>query len=112
VPVCQSTDWGPRDALFTLWQSLVRHAGLTGRCVGASQHISREEAIRIFTINGAYALGMEHEIGSLEVGKRADLVVLSGDLMNCTVDEIRNMDVLLTLRDGEIIHQAANMTIN
>ncbi|MDA0824901.1 MAG: amidohydrolase family protein, partial [Proteobacteria bacterium] len=99
VPVCQSTDWGPRDALFTLWQSLVRHAGLTGRCVGESQHISREEAIRIFTINGAYALGMEHEIGSLEVGKRADLVVLSGDLMNCAVDEIRKMDVLLTLRD-------------
>ncbi|MFT4585063.1 MAG: putative amidohydrolase YtcJ [Gammaproteobacteria bacterium] len=106
VPVCQSTDWGPRDAMFTLWQSLVRHAGLTGRCIGESQHISREEALRIFTINGAYALGMEHEIGSLEVGKRADLVVLSGDLMNCAVDEIRNIDVLLTLRDGEIIHQA------
>ncbi|MFP6781709.1 MAG: amidohydrolase [Gammaproteobacteria bacterium] len=104
VPVCQSTDWGPRDVMFTLWQSLVRQAGLTGKCVGDSQHISREEAIRIFTINGAYALGMEDQIGSLEVGKCADLVVLSDDLLNCDVNDIRDISVLLTMRDGEVIH--------
>lgn len=104
VPVCQSTDWGPRSAMFTLWQSLVRQAGLTGECIGDAQHITREEAIRIFTINGAYALGMEDEIGSLEVGKRADLVVLSKDLINCTVDEIRDIEVRLTVRDGTVIY--------
>ena len=104
VPVCQSTDWGPRGAMFTLWQSLVRHAGLTGKCVGEGQHITREEAIRIFTINGAHALGMETEIGSLEVGKRADLVVLSDDLLNCSLNKIRDIEVLLTLRDGEVIY--------
>ena len=90
--------------MFTLWQSLVRQAGLTGKCVGDSQHISREEAIRIFTINGAYALGMEDQIGSLEVGKCADLVVLSDDLLNCDVNDIRDISVLLTMRDGEVIH--------
>lgn len=104
VPVCQSTDWGPRSAMFTLWQSLKRHAGLSGREIGDTQHITREEAIRIFTLNGAYALGMEREIGSIEVGKRADLAVLSADVLNCPVDAIRDIDVVLTLRDGEVIH--------
>ena len=93
--------------MFTLWQSLVRQAGLTRKTVGESQHITREEAIRIFTINGARALGMEREIGSLEVGKRADLVVLSDDLLNCPVDAIRDLDVLLTLRDGVPIFSTA-----
>ena len=110
VPVCQSTDWGPRDAMFTLWQSLVRQSGLTGKCVGESQHITRAEALRIFTMNGAYALGMEGEIGSLEVGKRADLVVLSGDVLSCPVEEIRDLKVMLTLRDGEVIHVANDET--
>jgi predicted amidohydrolase YtcJ len=111
VPVCQSTDWGPRDAMFTLWQSLVRHAGLTGKCIGESQHITRAEAIRIFTINGAFALGMEDEIGSLEVGKCADLVVLSGVVLACPVDDVRDLEVLLTLRDGEIIHVTNNASL-
>ncbi|MFP6682553.1 MAG: amidohydrolase family protein, partial [Gammaproteobacteria bacterium] len=94
----------PRSAMFTLWQSLVRQDGLTGGCIGDEQHITREEAVRIFTINGAYALGMEDEIGSLEVGKRADLVVLSKDFINCTVDEIRDIEVQLTVRDGTVIY--------
>lgn len=106
VPVCQSTDWGPRSAMFTLWQSLKRHAGLSGREIGPAQHITREEAIRIFTINGARALGMEHEIGSIEPGKRADLAVLSADVLNCPLDAIRDIEVVLTLRDGEVIHPA------
>jgi predicted amidohydrolase YtcJ len=106
VPVCQSTDWGPRSAMFTLWQSLTRQAGLTGQEIGASQRITREEAIRIFTLNGAYALGMEREIGSIEVGKRADLAVLSADVLTCPIDAIRDIDVVLTLRDGAVIHAA------
>ena len=104
VPVCQSTDWGPRSAMFTLWQSLARHAGLSGQALGEAQRITREEAIRIFTLNGAYALGMEREIGSIEIGKRADLAVLSADVLNCPLDALRDIDVMLTLRDGEVIH--------
>ncbi len=107
VPIAQSTDWGPRSALFTLWQSLARHAGLTGQVVGEQQQITRAEAIRAFTINGAWALKMETEIGSIVAGKRADLVVLSGDLMACAQDDIKDLQVVLTMLDGQVVYRAS-----
>ena len=105
VPIAQSTDWGPHEAMFTLWQSLERRAGLTGEVIGPAQSISREEAIRAFTINGAWALKMEHEIGSIEPGKAADLIVLDGDVLNCAVDELREMPVDLTMIDGQVVFE-------
>ncbi len=105
VAIAQSTDWGPHEALFTLWQSLARHAGLSGDVIGPSQRITREEAIRAYTINGAWALKMEHELGSIEVGKFADLIVLSGDPLTCAEDAIADLEVDLTILDGEIVHQ-------
>jgi hypothetical protein len=104
VPVAQSTDWGPHEAMFTLWQSLARKAGQSGAVIGPAQRITREEAIRIFTWNGAYTLGMEHELGSLETGKRADLIVVDGDLLTCAEDDIRDLPVALTMLNGEIVH--------
>lgn len=104
VPVSQSTDWGPREALFTVWQSLARKAGLTGEVIGPEQHISREEALRIYTYNGAYALWMEEELGSIEVGKLADLVVLAQNPLICPEDEIRDIAVVATMIDGQIVH--------
>jgi len=106
VPIAQSTDWGPHEPLFTLWQSLARHAGASGRVIGAGQRITREEAIRCYTQHGAWALKMEHLLGSVEVGKRADLIVLSGDPSRCAEDEIPELAVELTMLDGEIVHRA------
>ena len=105
VPIAQSTDWGPHEAFFTLWQSLARQAGLTGEVIGPEQRITREEAIRAFTINGAWALKMEHELGSIEVGKRADLIVVDGDPLSCAEDDIRALAVDLTLIDGVVVYE-------
>ena len=104
VPVSQSTDWGPRGALFTLWQSIARQAGLSGEVIGPAQRISREEALRIFTNNGAYALWMEHELGSIEVGKLADCVVLSDNPLTGKRDAIRDIQVELTIVGGNVVH--------
>jgi predicted amidohydrolase YtcJ len=103
VPVCQSTDWGPREAMFTIWQSLVRKAGLTGETIGEGEKISREEAIRIFTRNPAHALFMEDELGSIEPGKLADLAVLDGDLLGCPEDDIRQIRIAATIVDGDLV---------
>lgn len=106
VQVAQSTDWGPREGLFTLWQSLARQAGLTGEMIGPDQKITREEAIRIFTNHGAYALYMEDELGSIEPGKLADFLVLSGDPLTSSEAAIRDMKVLATVIDGEMVHES------
>lgn len=90
--------------MFTIWQSIARQAGLTGEVIGPHQSISREEALRIFTINGAYALFMEDRLGSIETGKLADLAILSADPMTCAEDDIKDIEVVATLVDGEVVH--------
>ena len=106
VPVSQSTDWGPHEALFTLWQSLARQSGLTGEMVGPAQRISREEALRMYTINNAKLLFAETKTGSLEPGKLADLAVLSKDYLGVPVEEIGSIVSLLTMVGGKVVYAA------
>ncbi|MEM1055287.1 MAG: amidohydrolase [Bacteroidota bacterium] len=65
-----------------------------------NQVLSREEALRGFTLDAAYAGFMEDEVGSLEPGKRADFVILSQDLMRVPPEEILATEVLATVIDG------------
>ncbi len=69
------------------------------------QRLSREEALRGFTLDAAHALFLESEIGSLEVGKRADLVVFGRDIMTVPAAEIPAVEVDLTLVEGEIAYR-------
>jgi predicted amidohydrolase YtcJ len=57
-----------------------------------------------YTRNAAWLMHQEQQVGSLELGKRADLVVLSRDLFAIPADEIGEVEVLLTLLDGEAVH--------
>jgi len=70
--------------------------------------LSREEAIRGFTVDAAWAAFMETEVGSLEVGKRADFIVLDRDLMRVAVTEIPGTQVLETWLDGEQVWRKAD----
>ncbi|MGB6034273.1 MAG: amidohydrolase family protein, partial [Bacteroidota bacterium] len=67
------------------------------------QRMTREEALKAFTIWGAYAAFQEDEKGSLEPGKWADLVVLSGDLMSIPAEEIPAVRVDLTVVGGRVV---------
>lgn len=67
-----------------------------------------ETVIRAYTLNGAYALRQEDLVGSLEVGKLADLVVLDQNLFNIPIDQIATTQVLLTMLEGETVYRASN----
>lgn len=69
------------------------------------QCMTREEALKSFTIWGAYAMFGEKVKGSLEAGKLADFVVIDRDYMNCPDWEIMNIQALTTVLGGEVIYQ-------
>jgi len=68
------------------------------------QTITVEEALPMFTINAAYALGQESVIGSLEPGKFADLAVISANPLAIDPDDIKDIRVLMTLVGGEVLY--------
>jgi hypothetical protein len=68
--------------------------------------ISVESAIRALTYEAAWQLFSEHEIGSLETGKLADLVILENDPRNVDPDTIKDIKVLETWVDGKQVYQA------
>ena len=105
VMISQSTDGRPYDPIFTFWQSLARKGGVTGHVFGLPrQKITRNEALRMATYNAAYSAFWEHRIGSIEVGKLADLAILSDDIMTMDEDRIPDAKVLTTLLAGKPVH--------
>ncbi|MBI1733900.1 MAG: amidohydrolase [Candidatus Rokubacteria bacterium] len=85
------------------------HAAVTRRPLDGAhpgwspeQRMTREEAARAFTTWNAYAARQERELGSLEPGKRADLVVLSDDVFTCPEDRIKDVTPVRTMVDGRL----------
>ncbi|WDI30220.1 amidohydrolase [Hyphococcus flavus] len=71
-----------------------------------SQAVSREEALKMFTLWPAYASFQENELGAIEPGKRADFTVFSKDIMTVPEDEILSAKPVMTVVDGEIVFKA------
>ncbi|WP_425614307.1 amidohydrolase [Anatilimnocola sp. NA78] len=69
------------------------------------ESLSREQAIRFYTTNNAYLLFLEDEVGSLETGKQADLIVLDRDLLTCPETDIAGTKVLQTYLAGKLIYE-------
>jgi hypothetical protein len=76
----------------------------SGDQVNPNQHLTREEAIRLFTRNNAWFLRMEDKIGSLEPGKLADLAVLDRDYFTVPDADIKKIRSVLTFVDGKAVH--------
>ena len=100
---------GVEEGLEPLFNMQVGHTriliGFSDDRLGTEADVlTREQMIRGYTIDAAYQLRMEDKIGSLEVGKLADVVVLDEDIFKVDADEIYDIDVRLTMANGKIVH--------
>jgi predicted amidohydrolase YtcJ len=77
-----------------------------GEQVNAGQHLTRQEALRLFTRGNSWFLRMEDKIGSIEEGKLADLVVLNDDYFSVRDEDIKKIRPVLTVVDGRIVQDA------
>lgn len=90
---------------FGMWMAITRKT-VDGSVVTPEQRISREEALRMWTSHGAYLSFEENEKGSIEPGKLADLVAITRDFLSCPVDEIKDIEAVLTVIDGKEVFRA------
>ena len=76
-----------------------------GKPFTPEQRLTREEALKSYTLNGAYAAFQEKDLGSISVGKLADITVLSKDIMRVPEDEILTAHVVYTILGGQVKYQ-------
>lgn len=74
----------------------------------AAHRISVEEAVAMYTCNGAYALFCEHEAGSLTAGKRADIVILDQNIQLISADRLKDTMAAVTIKNGRIVFNRWN----
>ena len=94
----------PYNPFYGMWMAVTRRMA-DGAVLNPEQRISREQALKMWTINGAYLSFEENIKGSIEPGKLADFVVISKDFLACPEDEIKEIEALLTVVGGKVTHR-------
>jgi predicted amidohydrolase YtcJ len=90
---------------FLAMQVAVTRKTEGGQVIGANQKISREEALRMTTIDAGWQSFDEQRKGSIEPGKLGDLVVLTGDYLTCPVDQIKDIRAQVTVVGGKVVYE-------
>jgi predicted amidohydrolase YtcJ len=91
----------PADPLFLMWCGVNRITS-SGRVAGEGQRVSREGALRAVTLDAAYSLKMEKEIGSIASGKLANFTILGDNPVTCDPAKIRDIAVWGTVMEGRV----------
>ncbi|OJY17730.1 amidohydrolase [Pandoraea sp. 64-18] len=94
------------NPLFTAWCAAKRETS-SGRVLGESLRLPVADALHAITLGAAFSLGMDHLVGSVEVGKYADFAVLEADPFEVPVDDLRQMPVWGTVLGGEVFRAPA-----
>ena len=104
--ICNGTDAPVEDVdPIACYYATVSRITWEGKVFFPDQRMSRMEALRSYTINGAYAAFQEDLLGSLTPGKLADITVLSKDIMTVAEEEIPTAEVLYTIVGGKVAYQ-------
>ncbi|MBT5157581.1 MAG: amidohydrolase [Rhodobiaceae bacterium] len=88
--------------LFTAWCAVNRLSSSGVTLGGESEKISLEQALYAITMGAAYSLRLDTEIGSLEVGKRADIAILADDPIEVGAAGLKDISVIGTMVDGHV----------
>lgn len=105
VHVSLATDNVPISLFHPIWHCVNRVDQYTNEKIAPEQAITRYEALRAATYEGAYLTFDEKERGSIEVGKKADLAVLSADPLTVAEDDIKDIASDLTDYNGRVVHE-------
>jgi predicted amidohydrolase YtcJ len=109
IPLACGTD-GNRATSYNPWIGL--HWLVTGKTLGGAKLqgdrnlLDRTEALRLYTVGGAWVSGEEGRKGTLEAGKFADLAILSSDYFNVPADRIKDIESLMTMVGGKVVYGA------
>jgi predicted amidohydrolase YtcJ len=94
----------PYNPFLGMWTTLVRQPRGSEAPLHPQENLTREQAIRLYTINNAFLTFEETRKGSLEPGKLADFVVLDRDILSCPIDEVKDIKVEATYLGGARVH--------
>lgn len=94
----------PYNPFLGMWIAMQRQPRMDSNALYQEQSLSREQVIRLYTINNAWLSFEETKKGFIEPGKLADLVVLKSDILNCSVDEIKDIQVHETYVGGKLVY--------
>jgi predicted amidohydrolase YtcJ len=108
VNVSLATDNVPISLFLPMWQTIARTSYQTKERVAPGEALSRPDALRCATANGAYLTFDEDKKGSLAAGKFADLAVLSADPLTTEESSIADIRSLMTMVGGRIVHETPN----
>jgi predicted amidohydrolase YtcJ len=94
----------PYNPFLAMWSVITRETE-SGSHIVQEEAITRQQALKMYTINNAYASFEENLKGSIEPGKLADLVVISEDFLTCPEKNIKNIKAEITMVGGKIVYR-------
>jgi predicted amidohydrolase YtcJ len=98
------TSLNPWDPFLTMSVAVTRKTE-SGQVIGPEERVSREDALRMLTIDAAWLSFDEDRKGSIEVGKLGDLAILSDDPLTCDEGRIHDIQAVTTIVGGRVVHE-------
>ena len=103
VPVALHSDFGmaPANPMYLAWTAMSRSPG-GGEVFNPPRGLTRDEAMKAITIDAAYVLGLDHMIGSIQAGKKADFSIFEEDPTTVPVDRLESLTAWGVVFEGKV----------